>query len=219
MSAAKQEQPVVYPDTIRPSMREQKTEHIIAAARRVFLTSGFDGASMDEIALAASVSKRTVYNRYASKEELFDAVATEACRDIFSFDIEVCYKTPVREFLEDLAIRVLTVKLAPEALALQRLVVFQAPRMPAVGNAYIEHAVQPFVEFVAKYLDQQIALGNLAPLNGVFAAIQFGSMIREPLETQMLMGGQSPDNLDEAIRTQVSHAVDQFLRLHAPRPE
>lgn len=51
-----------------------KREAIFHAALLEFKDKGFAGASMDAIALRAQVSKRTVYNHFASKDELFDAV-------------------------------------------------------------------------------------------------------------------------------------------------
>ena len=43
-------------------------------ARQVFLSAGFDGASMNDIARAAGVSKGTLYAYFNSKDELFEAI-------------------------------------------------------------------------------------------------------------------------------------------------
>jgi TetR/AcrR family transcriptional regulator of autoinduction and epiphytic fitness len=51
-----------------------KRQSILDAARRVFVEAGHDNASMDRIALVAGASKRTVYNHFATKEALFQAV-------------------------------------------------------------------------------------------------------------------------------------------------
>ena len=60
-----------------------KRRQIIDGARTVFLADGFDGASMNEIARVAGVSKGTLYVYFASKDELFAALIREdkrACR-------------------------------------------------------------------------------------------------------------------------------------------
>ena len=44
---------------------------IIEAAERLFLERGFGSVSMDELAEAAGVARRTLYNQFASKEEIF----------------------------------------------------------------------------------------------------------------------------------------------------
>ena len=49
---------------------ERKHEAILSAAKRAFLEFGVQGTSMDRLAEMAEVSKRTVYNHFATKEDL-----------------------------------------------------------------------------------------------------------------------------------------------------
>ena len=44
---------------------------IVEAAVRLFLERGFGSVSMDELAEAAGVARRTLYNQFTSKEEIF----------------------------------------------------------------------------------------------------------------------------------------------------
>ena len=46
-------------------------EAIVGAAQRLFLERGFGAVSMDDLAPAAGVARRTLYNQFASKEEIF----------------------------------------------------------------------------------------------------------------------------------------------------
>ncbi len=52
----------------------KKRTAIIDAAAQAFMQDGYDNASMDRIAELAGASKRTVYNHFPSKEDLFQAV-------------------------------------------------------------------------------------------------------------------------------------------------
>ena len=57
---------------VLPSARRGGSrEVIVAAATRLFLERGFGAVSMDELAAAAGVARRTLYNQFASKEEIF----------------------------------------------------------------------------------------------------------------------------------------------------
>src|SRR5688500_19640533 len=56
-----------------------KRAAILEAAKQMFTQGGFDGASMDQIAAAAGVSKLTVYSHYGDKEALFVAVVKSHC--------------------------------------------------------------------------------------------------------------------------------------------
>src|ERR1700674_1008401 len=51
--------------------RGESRSAIIDAAERLFLQRGFGSVSMDELAEAAGVARRTLYNQFSSKEEIF----------------------------------------------------------------------------------------------------------------------------------------------------
>ena len=74
--------------TAAPAVEDEKEAAILEAALTTFLAKGYDAASMDTIALTAGVSKRTVYNRFRSKEELFAATIDESCRRILPVDVD-----------------------------------------------------------------------------------------------------------------------------------
>src|SRR5215475_15319229 len=79
----------VRPQTAGPE-DSAKRRQILDGARAVFLSQGFDAASMGEIAREARVSKGTLYVYFESKEELFEAIVEEQCsaqaEQIFTFD-------------------------------------------------------------------------------------------------------------------------------------
>ena len=56
---------------------ERKSEAILDAAATLFADKGLQ-AKMDEIAKLAGVSKQTVYNRFASKLEIAEALASRS---------------------------------------------------------------------------------------------------------------------------------------------
>lgn len=55
-------------------LTDKKRLQIITAAEQLFSAKGVDATSMDQIAAHAEVSKRTVYNHFATKTELFAAM-------------------------------------------------------------------------------------------------------------------------------------------------
>ena len=61
---------------------DQLREHILQAAKDVFLEMGFERASMDLVASRAATSKRSLYAHFESKEKLFLAVI-ELVRGLF----------------------------------------------------------------------------------------------------------------------------------------
>lgn len=57
---------------------EALADSILDTAWRLFLQNGYKKLSVDSIALTASVSKRTIYDRFGSKEGLFEALVVRA---------------------------------------------------------------------------------------------------------------------------------------------
>lgn len=62
-----------------------RESEIIAAAEKLFIVKGFDNTTMDEIAKAAEFTKRTVYQYFISKENLFYAVIINGLQQLFSY--------------------------------------------------------------------------------------------------------------------------------------
>lgn len=60
--------------------RAQRESMMIEAAEKLFIEKGYDNVSMDEVAKAAQFTKRTLYQYFTSKEDLFFAVALKGFR-------------------------------------------------------------------------------------------------------------------------------------------
>jgi len=65
--------------------RLAREAEIIAAAERLFIAKGFDNTTMDEIAKAAEFTKRTVYQYFTSKENLFYGVLINGLKQLFFY--------------------------------------------------------------------------------------------------------------------------------------
>lgn len=57
--------------------KSKKRAAILEGAIDVFINEGYELASMDRIAETAGVSKRTIYNHFGSKENLFQAIVED----------------------------------------------------------------------------------------------------------------------------------------------
>ena len=61
---------------VRRELESETKDALIAAARSVFSVKGFDSATIGDITSAAQVSRPTFYVYFATKAEVFLAVAT-----------------------------------------------------------------------------------------------------------------------------------------------
>jgi TetR/AcrR family transcriptional regulator of autoinduction and epiphytic fitness len=84
---------------------DRKREAILQAAITEFRLHGFEATSMDKIAATAEVSKRTVYNHFPSKDDLFAAIllhlwSSAAAFSEFKYQKERALQEQLSEFLK-----------------------------------------------------------------------------------------------------------------------
>jgi TetR/AcrR family transcriptional regulator of autoinduction and epiphytic fitness len=81
-----------------------KRQAILEGAIKVFTEQGFEAASMDAIAEAAGVSKRTVYNHFQSKEALFQTIVGDFLAEQEGYrPIEYAKEKPLADQLREFA--------------------------------------------------------------------------------------------------------------------
>ena len=194
---------------------DAKEASIVDAAQRIFLARGYEGASMDAIALEANVSKRTVYNRFASKEDLFAATIEETCRRILPVNVEdIEASLAPRDFVESMARVFVRGILSPEAIALRRIATFEVIRAPTIGAAYLEHGPEFMVGMYAPILARNAERLGVDIGDAVDATWRLGALITEPLYTRVLLGA-APQNLDRAIDRQIASGLEAFWKIYA----
>ncbi|MGB1238594.1 MAG: TetR/AcrR family transcriptional regulator, partial [Pseudomonadales bacterium] len=74
-------------ETVKITLSQRKRAAIVQAAIEAFQEKGAQCTSMDSIAERAQVSKRTVYNHFASKERLLEEVFELWLHQCFDLDI------------------------------------------------------------------------------------------------------------------------------------
>jgi AcrR family transcriptional regulator len=140
-------------------------ERILDAALKIFLRRGFEGASMDEIAVAARAGKPTIYARFGDKRALFTAVVT---RDVLSrivqFNTEVPTGGTIEQRLAHVGVALLHWTLENEKMALMRLAIAETQRFPDLGTTVSRAARQLSTEVAARLLGEMAQSGELATL-------------------------------------------------------
>ena len=69
--------------TAETGRSERRRQAIIRAATEVFLRHGYLGATTDEVAARASVSKQTLYKHFADKQHLFAETILDTTFQLF----------------------------------------------------------------------------------------------------------------------------------------
>jgi TetR/AcrR family transcriptional repressor of mexJK operon len=164
----------------RPSRLEsaQLSDRILDVATMLFLGHGFGATSIEAVAKRAGISKRTFYHRFSGKEMLFEAVVRRLI-DLWTppFDTALLEAPSLAEGLRRVAEHMLNVALTPEALALHRMVIAEAPRFPGLARVLHELGSAAGVGRIAHHLEGRIANGELRQIDARFAAEQFILMV------------------------------------------
>jgi AcrR family transcriptional regulator len=188
-----------------------KRRQIMDGARAVFLSQGFDAASMGEIARAAGVSKGTLYVYFESKEELFQAIVQQQCQgqaeglfDLGSDDQDV------ETTLTRLGIGFVTFLCGPDKASPLRTVIAIADRMPEIGRQFYESGPACGIGRLAAYLERQVAAGVLKVEDCEVAAAQFLDACQSTLFKPVLFNFAPPPS-PERIEHVVKIAVRTFL--------
>ncbi len=188
-----------------------KRRQILEGAREVFLSQGFDGASMGEIARKARVSKGTLYVYFDSKEALFDAIAHEVCmgqaETVFSLDP---YDRDIEAVLTRLGGSFVRFLCRPGAMPPLRTVISVSERMPEIGKKFYDSGPAEGVAKLRAYLEAQVANGILAIEDCEVAAAQFlDSCLATILKPLLFNAAGAPG--EERIDHVVGIAVRGFL--------
>jgi AcrR family transcriptional regulator len=194
----------------------QVEERILDAAGRVFLERGFRGASVDEIAEAASAGKPTIYARFPSKQALFAAVIERLVRRNTSLDTFSCAGNSIEQRLDALAALILTRVLTPETVGLIRVAVAEARRFPDLATSVNCMGRERPTEAVARVFGELAAADDIGA-SSAFAPDQLSGTARRFLDLVVLpmlmraLFGEDLAALRAGIGPHVKQAVAFFL--------
>ena len=165
----------------RPSREAaaQLGETILEIATEFFLRDGYGGTSIEAIAQAVGMSKRTFYHRYDGKPALFTAVVARIVEQIRPpRSVPLVAGATVAEILERLAGLLLQAALSPRALALNRLIIAESERFPELAAALGPgRAREEGVVLIAQLLETRLEGRPPIGPDARFAAGQFIQMV------------------------------------------
>ncbi len=194
----------------------EKRAAILDAAKRLFPLSGFEGTSMDAIAAEAGVSKLTVYSHFTDKETLFFAAICARCEEQMPaqlFDADL--KGPVRGQLEAIAHAFFSLLMAPESIALHRLLTSGSGTSPKLVQLFWEAGPQRVQASFQQFLRSEVEVGQLEIIDVPRAAAQFFALLKGDFHARQLCGCSEPFSHQD-VDAHVRATVDFFLRAYAP---
>lgn len=196
--------------TVPLRLTDRKREAIIQAAIAEFRAHGFEITSMDKIAATAGVSKRTVYNHFPSKEELFAEILNQLWARI-SAEQSVVYNRdqPLREQLRQMLQAKVQLMADENFLTLARVAIAATIHSPERAQNMIERMGER-EEGLTVWIRAAQADGRLKAVDPEFAAHQVQGLLKTfGFWPQMSMGRAALDV--EMQNTVAESALEMFL--------
>ncbi len=175
-------------------------------AARLFMERGYAGTAIEAVAAEAGVGKNTIYRRYATKADLFQAVVDEQILRLLRAPEDVASGTPERA-LRQLAVTLVKAALDPETTAFQRLIIAEAERFPEIAAICLDRAFRPAIAMARAVLERTSKPGTDLD----FAADQFVAAVVYGPHLQALMGRRQFASAEE-IERYAERAVDLFVK-------
>jgi AcrR family transcriptional regulator len=199
------------PDGSATLKKGRKFDQVIAGAREVFLRDGFEGASVDDIAKAAGVSKATLYSYFSNKQFLFMEVAQRECERQAAEAIEtIDLDAPIAVMLTDVATQLVAFMTSSFGQSIFRVCVGEASRFPALGQAFYESGPMLVRNRVGGLLQMAVSRGDLVIDDFDLAADQLAELCKADLFPRMVFN--IADTFSDAEKERVvTGAVQMFM--------
>jgi AcrR family transcriptional regulator len=198
---------------------ETRRQAILDAAAEVFQETGFERTTMAAICERLGYSKATLYNYFASKEELFSAVVFEATEAEFQSTLEALDAsfTDITLALEKFGRGLLTLLYSPQVQAVRRLIVSESGRSELGQKCYELGPVRNEAA-TALFLQQAMDAGHLRQADARIAALHLRGLLEAEWLDRFLFQTLEPV-ADAQIDATVQRAVAAFLAAYGPKPQ
>jgi AcrR family transcriptional regulator len=193
--------------------KDVRRQAILQIARDIFLEEGYAAASMSAIAARLGGSKGTLYNYFASKEELFKAVIQDQCASKIAlmFGDMIAESGDLPGGLRKLGVRYTTIVLGEEVIRFSRVLISEVGRFPELGRIMYEAGPLQGARRLSTFMEEQIKAGRLrSDISPLRAAEQFCELCLSGLYRKRLWAVMGQPSAEE-IHGNVDAAVNTFM--------
>ncbi len=196
----------------RGKRKQAKQRQIIDAAAALFIEKGgFADVSMDAIVDASGISKRTLYNYYESKEQLFLDVLIEHMESIWlALELKQSSNDALEDKLRTVGIEILTMGMKPEPMALYRIMIAESQRFPELTRAFYDVSSKRVLLALAGFIADAGPKAGISTDQPESTAEHYMDLIIGAAFMRVVMGIDKPMT-PKAIRAHVDQALTRFL--------
>jgi len=195
--------------------RGRKFDQVLDGAREIFMTDGFEGASVDDIARAAGVSKATLYSYFPDKRLLFMEVAKAECIRQAEAAVEtIDMSQPVGIVLTEAAWQMVNFFTSEFGQRVFRLCVAESDRFPDLGREFYQSGPALVRDRLIAFMKVGISRNELKIDDLSLAADQFSELCKADLFPRLIFSMDTAFDSAQKKRI-VTGAVETFLARYA----
>lgn len=174
----------------RPTQEQslQRQQALLEKALDIFLKNGYTKTTLDDIAAAMRMTKRTIYSAYGGKEGLFKTAVGRAIEKIRIplEELQALESENLEMTLRKVAHLRVKQLLSPDGVRLQRIVNAQSYRFPELLQTVYRDSTGPTIEFLTRILAKHAATGEIELSHpescaGIFLNMAVGTPARAAL--------------------------------------
>jgi TetR/AcrR family transcriptional regulator, mexJK operon transcriptional repressor len=200
----------------RAARKADRRRTILEVAERSFLEQGYANTSMSTIAAELGGSKTTLWTYFPSKEALFAAVLDSKIADFQARLDETLLPTGGPEAtLKRFGTIFLQKIIAPQSIALKRLIMAEADRFPNVCCSFAERGPDRVRARLSRWMEDEMTAGRLRAGDPLLAARQFIGLCQAGCYFDLLW--RPEQSCFENIDTEVAAATTTFMAAWGPR--
>jgi len=192
-------------------LTDQKRMQILDAAEELFHSTGVEHTSMDQLALEAKVSKRTVYNHFATKDLLFQAILQRmfdklSHGNLVRFDASIPVAQQLRKIAED-EVEMLS---SDAFLRVAKIAIMQVMQRPELAQL-MNNSAMGCKRYLESFLSDACAASVLEIADIPFASKQFIYQLKSFVFYPTLFG------LEKQTKTMREHIIDEAVAMFLAR--
>jgi AcrR family transcriptional regulator len=192
---------------------EEKRREIIRVAADLFESTGYERTSMSMISERLGGSKQTLYNYFASKDDLLRAVLMQDVGEGIDI-IERAYRGEknLKKALSSMGAAYLNRRLSPQPIANLRIVANQ-PAETRLGEEFFENALRPAAKRICNFFEELMKQGLLKRADPWTVAMHWKGLTEQDLFERRLLGAM-PRLDQKEIDGAAKSAADAFLKIY-----
>lgn len=195
-----------------------KRQLILAAAKTLFLSHGFHGSSMNQIAQHAGVTKLTIYNHFQDKNTLFACAIAETCEA--AINTQPIQLQPDSNFIQVLhQVCELTLHMVnlPEAIKLEHLLFELTATHNPLAQTFFQASHQRLFEFCSNFFQHAkqchfIDADQVEQPTQLLLSLLFGQRHHD-----VLLGVRDVPTHDQ-MQQIIVDAIEIFMLKYRPKP-